>query len=86
MSATSHEGLDSTVMLGLSIVGSHPAGQLNQGEGEVNTPELLDSMVSMSPGANYSDYFQRMSRNQSFSYSTSYTSLEVDACKGSKIN
>ncbi len=86
MSTTSHEGLDSTVMLGLSIVGSHPA-QVNNGE-EVNTPEILDSIVSMNPTSNYNnDYFQRMSRNQTFSFPTSYSSLDVIAyeyCKWSK--
>ncbi len=76
MSTTSHEGLDSTIMLGLSIVGSHPSGHVNNGE-EVNTPEILDSIVSMSPGTNYNDYYQRMSRPQPFSFPTSYTSMEV---------
>lgn len=76
MSTTSHEGLDSTVMLGLSIVGSHPVGHISNGD-EVNTPEILESIVSMSPGANYNDYYQRLSRAQTFTFPTAYTSTEV---------
>jgi len=73
----SQEGLDSTVLLGLSIVGSHTT--LARNDAEVHTPEILESIVNMNSAGNYSnEYFHRVPRPQTFQFSNAYPTGEVE--------